>query len=121
MATQFPIYTTSGDWAAMLIGRYLYATTGEWIGWVDAEGLVFSGHGEYVGWLARDFRVLRKREGGPDHPRRDPPPRQPRIKLPASVALPPMMAGLGYDTLDVFEEAGYRLDPTDMDQVQDID
>ena len=39
MATQFPIYTTAGDWVAMLIGRYIYNTSGEWIGWVDAEGV----------------------------------------------------------------------------------
>ena len=121
MATQFPIYTTTGDWVAMLIGRYVYTTAGEWIGWIDAESLVFSARGEYVGWLARDFRILRKREGGPLHPRRDPLPKPPRVKLPISVALPPLMAELGYDTLDVFEEAAYRLDPMDMDQVQDID
>ncbi len=54
-------------------------------------------------------------------PRRDPLPNPPRVKLPISVALPPLMGGLGYDTLDVFEEAAYRLDPMDMDQVQDID
>lgn len=119
--TQFPIYTSSGDWAAMLIGRFIYATTGEWIGWIDAEGLVFSARGEYVGWLARDFRILRKREGGLPHSRREPPPAPPRVKLPISVPLPPLMAGIGYDTLDVFEEAAYRLDPMDMDQVQDID
>jgi hypothetical protein len=38
-----------------------------------------------------------------------------------SVALPPMLAGLSYDTMDVFEEAAHRLDPLDMDSVQDID
>jgi hypothetical protein len=117
----FPIYTTGGDWAAMLIGRYLYNPQGEWIGWIDAQGLVFSVRGEYAGWLARDFRVLRKREGGADVPRRQPPPRPPRLRLPVAVALPPMMAGLPYDTIDVFEEAAYRLDPQDMDSVEDID
>ena len=119
--TQFPIYTSAGDWVAMLIGRYLYNTGGEWIGWIDAEGLIFNTRGEYAGWLARDFRVLRKREGGTQHPRRDPPDRPPRAKLPMSVKLPPMMGSVAYDTMDVFEEAPYRLDPMDMDQVEDID
>ncbi len=121
MASQFPIYNTSGDWVAMLVGRYLYNTSGDWIGWIDANSLVFSTRGDYVGWLARDFRVLRKREGESGHPRRDPPPRQPRVRLPTSVALPPLTGGLGYDTMDVFEEAYYRLDPSDMDKVDDID
>jgi hypothetical protein len=120
MSTQFPIYTSSGDWAAMLIGRYLYDPQGQWIGWIDSKGLVFSVRGEYVGWLSRDFRVLRKR-GGDGEPRRDPPPAPPRVRLPMSVALPPMLAGLSYDTMDVFEEAAHRLDPLDMDSVQDID
>jgi len=120
MATQFPIYTTSGDWVAMLISRHLYNTAGDWIGWVDAEGLVFSARGDYVGWLARDFRILRKREGN-QQPHRDPPPGPPRVRMPPSVALAPLTGGLGYDTMDVFEEAAYRLDPSDMDQVEDID
>jgi hypothetical protein len=105
----------------MLIGRYLYNTAGDWIGWVDPQGLVFSARGEYVGWLARDFRILRKREADPAHAHREPPPAPPPERMPLTVPLPPLMAGISYDTLDVFEEAAYRLDPMDMDQVQDID
>jgi hypothetical protein len=118
--TQFPIYTTKGDWAAMLIGRFIYNPQGEWIGWIDAQGLVFNVRGLYVGWLNRDFRILSKRSLG-THPRRDPPPRQPRVRLPLSVPLPPMLGDLTYDTIDVFEEAAHRLDPMDMDSVQDIE
>jgi hypothetical protein len=119
-AAQFPIYTSRGDWVAMLIGRYLYSPQGEWIGWIDAKALVFSVRGQHVGWLSRDFRVLRRR-GGSNEERRSPPPAPPRVRLPMSVALPPMMSDLGYDTLDVFEEAAHLLDPADMDSVQDID
>lgn len=118
--TQFPIYTTKGDWAAMLIGRFLYNPLGEWIGWIDAQGEVFNVRGQYSGWLSRDFRILSKRSLG-THPRRDPPPPPPRVRLPMNVPLPPLMSDLTYDTIDVFEEAPYRLDPMDMDQVQDIE
>ncbi len=117
---QFPIYTTHGDWAAMLIGRHLFNTQGEWIGWIDAQGDVFNVRGMYVGWLSRDFRILSKRSLG-SHPRRDPPPSQPRVRLPNSVPLAPLLSDLTYDTIDVFEEAAFRLDPMDMDSVQDMD
>ena len=40
---------------------------------------------------------------------------------PLNVPLPPMMGDLTYDTIDVFEEASHRLDPMDMDLVQDIE
>ena len=32
-----PIYTTSGEWVAMLEGNYLYDTYGEWVGWLDGK------------------------------------------------------------------------------------
>jgi hypothetical protein len=41
--------------------------------------------------------------------------------MPATVPLAPMMAELTYDTVDVFEYFPHRLDPLDMDQVDDID
>ena len=49
------------------------------------------------------------------------PPVQPKLKFPASMALAPMMAALGSDTLDVYEDMPEKLDPYDMDTVQDID
>ena len=121
MSTQFPIYTTHGDWVAMLVGRYIYDREGHWIGWVDAESHVYSVRGDYAGWLARDFRVLRHRDTTELYPRRQSPPPPPRIEMPLSVPLPPMMAELTFDTVDLFEDAPQRLDPSDMDQVQDID
>jgi hypothetical protein len=121
MPTQFPIYTTSGDWAAMLVGRYIYNPQGDWIGWVEADSQVFSVRGEYAGWLSKDFRILCHRDTTQVMPRRGPPPTQPRLEMPTTVPLPPMMSELTFDTIDLFEDAPRRLDPYDMDQVQDID
>ncbi len=121
MSTQYPIYTTNGDWIALLVGRYIYSREGHWIGWVDADSQVYSVRGEYAGWLSRDFRVLRRRDTTVTHPRRDPPPPPPKVEMPLHVPLPPMMSELTYDTIDLFEEAPERLDPFDMDQVQDLE
>jgi hypothetical protein len=121
MSKQFPIYTSHGEWVAMLVGRYLYSREGDWIGWVDAQSQVYSVLGEYAGWLSRDFRVLRPRDTSSLYPRREPPPRPPRVEMPMSVPLPTIVAELSYDTVDLFEEAPQRLDPHDMDQFQDID
>lgn len=121
MEKMTPIYTTRGDWAAMLVGPFLYNPQGEWIGWVDQARLVWSVRGDYVGWLSKDFRVLRKRDITELYPRRTPPPRQPRLKMPARVPFAPLMADLTFDTIDVFEDDPDRLDPGDMDKVADID
>jgi hypothetical protein len=121
MSTQFPIYTTHGDWVAMLIGRYIHSREGYWIGWVDADSHVFSVRGEYAGWLSKDFRVLRHRDVSVTMERRQPPPLPPKPELPLNVPLPPLMAELTYDTIDLLEDAAQLLDPFDMDQVEDID
>jgi hypothetical protein len=121
MSAQFPIYTTHGEWVAMLVGRYMYSREGDWIGFVDAQSQVYSVLGEYAGWLSRDFRVLRRRYTTPLVPKREPPPRPPKMEMPLSTPFPPMMADLSYDTIDLFEEAPQRLDPHDMDQFQDIE
>ena len=56
-----PIYTTPGDWSALLIFPYLYNTLGEWIGWVTADREVFDINGIYVGWLTEEPRILTRR------------------------------------------------------------
>lgn len=121
MSTAFAIYTTRGDWAATLLGRYIFDRETHWIGWVDADSQVFSVRGEYAGWLSKDFRVLCRRDRMSDVERRQPPPVPPKPDLPHSMPLPPLTADLTYDTVDLFEEAQDLLDPFDMDQVQDID
>ena len=121
MSTQFPIYTSHGDWIATLLGRYIFNREAHWIGWVDTDSQVFSVRGDYAGWLSKDFRVLRRRDISYTIDRRPPPPPPPKPELPLSVPLAPLMAELTYDTIDLFEEAEHLLDPFDMDQVQDID
>ena len=119
---QQPIYTTRGDWAAMLVNNYyLYSPSGDWIGFLDLQKHVFNVRGEYVGWLSNDMRVLRKRDGAGSLHRMKGPPVQPRLKISPSVPLAPLMGDLGYDTIDVLEDMPERLDPYDMDAVQDID
>ena len=122
MPNQFFIYTTRGEWVALLVDAYLYNTRGEWIGWVDRESRVFSAEGYYLGWLNRDFRVLRKRVIE-DTPPFKLPPRQPtgRITIPANSPLPPLMGDITYDTIDVFDEMPEKLSPRDMDKAKDID
>ena len=119
--TQFPIYTSRGDWVALLEGRYLFSARGDWIGWIDGDSQIFSARGEYAGWLSRDFRILARRETNSRVPRRAPPPAPPPPKMPTNVPLPPLMAELTYDTVDLFEDKPHLLDVFNMDQVQDID
>jgi hypothetical protein len=119
---QHPLYSTRGEWVAMLIDRYIHDTRGEWIGWVDKDGKVFSVAGEYAGWLSKDFRVLRQRMLDELVPRRPPPVRsRERVQMPATIPLPPMMAELSFDTIDVFEEMPELLTPLDLDHLPDID
>lgn len=121
----FPLYTTRGEWAGLLVNGFLYNTRGEWIGWVERDGTVFSVAGHYVGWLTKDFRVLRKRavDDATELMRRRPPARPAeRISVPATVHLPPLMSEISFDTLDVFEEAPERLHTLDADpDARDID
>jgi hypothetical protein len=123
--TQFPLYTTRGEWAGLLVNGHLYNTRGEWIGWVERDGTVFSVVGHYVGWLTKDFRVLRKRavDDETELTRRRPPERPAaRVPVPSSVPLPRLMPDLPYDTVDVFEELSERLHTLDADpDAKDID
>lgn len=113
----YPLYTTRGAWAGLIVGGHLYNTQGEWIGWVERDGSVFSVVGLYVGQLTRDFRVVRKRSldamGTGYH---KPPPRpQERIRVPSNVPLPPLMAEISFDTIDVLEEMPELLHTLDAD------
>jgi hypothetical protein len=66
---------------------------------------VWTVSGEWIGQLSRDGRILRKR-ATPRRPlRKDLPPRPTKPEnLPARAPLPPMMAMLTYDIVDVLEE-----------------
>lgn len=114
-----PIYTTPGDWQALLVYPYIYNTIGEWIGWVSAERKVFSVEGIYVGWLTDEPRVLRKRIMEDELERRDPPPEPDHIRPPATVPLPPMMAELPFEVIDVLEDEPRLLHTTDSGELKE--
>jgi hypothetical protein len=98
------IYDTYGDWQATKIGGALFSTRGEYLGYLEGED-VYKRDGEWVGRLSKDGRILRKRteRRRPLHP--NPPPAPPRPeRLPPRAPLPPMMAELGFSTVDVLDE-----------------
>lgn len=114
-----PIYSTIGDWAALLIFPHLFSPSGEWIGWVTPDRQVYDVHGLYVGWLTPDPRILRKRTYDTELERRSPPPSPGRIRPPASVPLPPMMSQLPFEVIDVLEEEPGRLHTVDAGELKD--
>jgi hypothetical protein len=114
-----PIYTTRGDWAALMVFPHIYSPVGEWIGWVTPDRQVFDVDGRYVGWLTDEPRILRSRAIDKIPERREPPPRAGTVRPPATVPLPPMMRELTYDTIDVFEEEPERLHTTDYGELKE--
>ena len=101
------IYTTVGDWMATLVGVHIFDTRGEYVGYIDgAERSVYTRDGEWIGELSKDGRILRKR-AAQRRPLQATPLAKPATKpsnLPARAPLPPQMAELRYDTVDVLEE-----------------
>jgi hypothetical protein len=97
-----PIYTTRGEWVALIEGNYLYDTYGEWVGWLDGKD-VYTRDGEYVGFVSGDWRILRDRIRQQRQIRRSPPV-PPKASIPAKVPLAPMFAELPWHLVDVFEE-----------------
>lgn len=96
-----------------MVFPYLFNTVGEWIGWVTPEKDVYDVNGVYVGWLTSEPRILSRRI--PDGPlsRKDPPSPPRRIRPPATVPLPPMMAELPFEIIDVLDETPERLHTSD--------
>jgi len=100
------LYTTRGDWAALIWQGHLYDPTGEWIGYLNGLN-VFSTEGEYMGYLSSDHRILRKRILENEFVRPNAPvPPQPAGKppIPSTVALPPAMRELTFDLVDMLDE-----------------
>ena len=117
-----PIYNTPGDWVAMMLYPYIYSTVGEWIGWITPKKDVYNVHGIYVGWLTKEPRILRRRTQEGMLARRDPPPKPDRIRPPATVPLPPMMAELPFEILDVFDDDREHLTTLDYgEHKEDMD
>ncbi len=114
-----PIYTTLGDWSAILVYPNIYNTLGEWIGWVTSDRQVYNILGIYVGWITEEPRILRRRIMEGKLPRRKPPPRPPGIRPPATVPLPPMMAELPFEIIDVFEDEPGLLHTIDAGELKE--
>lgn len=108
-----PIYTTVGDFEAFMVYPMVFNLLGEWIGFVTRERDVYSVHGEYVGWLSDDPRILRKRTYDYSKPKLTPPPPPSKVNPPANAPLPPMMPELGFDTIDILQVEPDRLHTLD--------
>ena len=117
-----PIYTTSGDLGAYLHYPNLFNKLGEWIGWVTTDKEVYSVMGSYAGFLGNGPRILRRRSYDFSKPRIPCPPPQKRIKVPATIPLPPMMSELPFTHIDVLEDEPERLSTIDHhDLREDMD
>jgi hypothetical protein len=103
-----PIYRTDGAWVAVYEEGHIFTIDGEWVGFVVGRQ-VFDPAGEYVGFMSDDRRLLRKRVLSDPPPRRDPPPRPPRPKIPATMPLAPLLREIPYHIIDVFEEYAEEL------------
>lgn len=114
-----PIYTTKGDLGAFLVYPYILDRTGEWIGWVTSDRLVYSVHGHYVGYLGNGPRILRKLSDSFDQPRQIPPKRPERMTLPVSAPLAPLMAELPYGIIDVLEDSAELLPSVDEGELRE--
>lgn len=114
-----PIYTSKGDWSAILLFPHLYSPMGEWIGWITPDRQVYDVDGIYVGFLTDEQRILRRRTLNGPLPRRISPRPQNKIRPPATIPLPPMMSELPYDLLDVFVEEPERLHTVDTGEFKE--
>jgi hypothetical protein len=117
-----PIYTSRGDWLALMVFPYLYSSVGEWVGFLTPGRQVYDVNGLYVGWLTDEPRILRKRTYDQIPPPAAPPPPPARIRPPATVPLPRMMAELPFEIIDVLQEEPERVHTTDTgDLKQDME
>ena len=113
-----PIYTTNGDWSALMVSPYIFNTTGEWIGWVSSENEVYDINGSYVGWLTDEGRILRKRSANKMEKRQSPEAPE-TLRAPGTIPLPPMMRELPYGVIDVLEDEPQRLHTLDSGEFKE--
>jgi hypothetical protein len=98
------IYTSRGDLGAFLLYPHLFNPQGEWIGWANSKKEIYNLDGSFVGIISPDNRILRRRnlDVQPTKLALPRPPAKPRI--PASIPLPPRMAELPFDQIDILED-----------------
>jgi hypothetical protein len=120
--TIIPLFSSRGEVEGYLIYPHLFNRQGEWIGWVTPQREVYSVLGYYVGDLASDRRIVRKRAMDEDKPRLAPPKPPARLRVPPTIPLSPMMADLPHSLVDVFEEEPHLLHTLDSGELrQDLD
>lgn len=101
----FFIFDTRGEWHATLINGCLWDARGDYMGFVRGENHdVYTLHGEWVGNLTRDGRIVRRRvtERQPLLKIRRLRPDKPK-NLPARAPLPPHHAELAHTMIDVLD------------------
>ncbi len=103
-----PIYRSDGEWVAVYDKGHLFNCDGEWLGFVSGRE-VYDPSGLYLGHLSDDRRLLRTRAQPRKRPRKTPPPRPERPKLPANMPLAPMLRSLPFHLIDMFEAYPERL------------
>jgi hypothetical protein len=104
-----PIYTSNGEAGAIFIKPYIFNLSGEWIGWVDAEGTVYSVHGHFV----------RKREWGYGRERKTPPSAPQRIRPPTHFPLAPSLPELPTYMVDVLIDHPELMPSVDFGDLRD--
>lgn len=115
-----PIYSSSGEWRALLCYPHIFNTNGEWVGWVTPDREVYDVDGVYVGWLTNTPRILCRRSASHGRLRReDPPPPPSQIRPPAHVPLPPLMSELPFQHMDVLESSPNRLHTADHGELKE--
>ena len=98
---------------------YLFNPIGEWIGFVTDEKEIYSIRGVYVGFLIDGPRIVRKRTYSFDKPLRSIPPNPGRIRVPATIPLPPMMSEITFSMVDILDEEPERLPTRDFDELKE--
>jgi hypothetical protein len=117
-----PLYTSRGEPAAFLVYPHLFNRQGEWIGWVAPNRDVYSVIGDFVGALTNDKRIVRKRAMDDLKPRVKSPAAPPRLRIPPTVPLAPLMSDLPHSLVDVLEDEPERLHTIDSGETrQDLD
>lgn len=114
-----PIYTSDGDLKAYMVYPMVYNQTGEWIGFVTMDRDVYSVHGEYVGWISDDPRILRKRSYDHSKQKLTPPPPPEDLPVPSRNPLAPMMSELSFETVDVLQDEPEKLPTVDAGELRD--
>lgn len=114
-----PIYSTDGDLHAFLVYPLIYNNNGEWIGFVTSGREVYSVHGDYVGWLSDDPRILRKRSIDLNKPKLAPPRIPTKFIVPSRKPLAPMMSELGFETVDVLQDFSDLLPTLDAGELRE--